>query len=192
MFEERKKTFLTLFFFLAIILAALPFVTTFNAVITDVIRRVGFYRVIERRIVPFEARMIAVAVKPFGIKAYLTPDDPESALALEKGDGNFLPVVLSWNCLGWQSLLLLLISLFVGLQGKFTLLSQIECIAIGILGTFLVNLVRMAFIMLGIYHVNEIFAMIVHDYFAALLTIAWLFFFWWFSYAFVLETKAAD
>lgn len=34
-----------------------------------------------------------------------------------------------------------------------------------------------------------IFALLIHDYFAAITTIAWLFFFWWFAYSFVLETK---
>jgi hypothetical protein len=44
----------------------------------------------------------------------------------------------------------------------------------------------------GIYYVNEFFALVIHDYLVAFLTLIWLIFFWWFSYAFILETKTED
>jgi hypothetical protein len=47
----------------------------------------------------------------------------------------------------------------------------------------------MVFITVGIYYVNTVFALLIHDYFAAFSTIVWLMFYWWFSYAFVLEHK---
>jgi hypothetical protein len=50
----------------------------------------------------------------------------------------------------------------------------------------------MVFITVGIYYINTIFASLIHDYFAALTTIGWLMFFWYFSYAYVLEEKNTD
>lgn len=43
----------------------------------------------------------------------------------------------------------------------------------------------------GIYYINSLFALVVYDYLVALMAVAWLFFFWWFSYAFVLEQKTS-
>ena len=62
---------------------------------------------------------------------------------------------------------------------------------LGFTGTLLVNIFRMSIIAIGIYYVNSLAAQIVQDYFAAFLTLIWLIFFWWFSYAYVLEEKAS-
>jgi exosortase/archaeosortase family protein len=96
---------------------------------------------------------------------------------------------LAWNCLGWQSLLLLIVSLVAGLRGNFTNISRLECIVFGFFGTLLINVLRMSLVATGIYYVNTFFALVVHDYLMALMAIAWLIFFWWFSYAFILEER---
>lgn len=100
-------------------------------------------------------------------------------------------MVISWNCLGWQSLVIFAISLLTGLSGNFTRLSKLESILIGILGTFLLNLARIVVLVLGIVYANQFFAFVLHDYLMILAAILWLFLFWWFSYAFVLEKKEA-
>lgn len=185
---NQKKTFNLLLAFLAITLVSLPFITTFNSVLTAIINSFGLYRAVQETIVPFESRLILVLVRFLGIKAFLGKAGERASFYLLKGT-TYFPVELQWNCLGWQSLMLLIISFIVGLQGNFSKISKLECILIGFLGTFLVNLLRMVFITVGIYYVNTVFALLIHDYFAALTTIVWLFFFWWFSYAFVLEKK---
>ncbi|OGD94711.1 hypothetical protein A3A48_01335 [Candidatus Curtissbacteria bacterium RIFCSPLOWO2_01_FULL_37_9] len=94
---------------------------------------------------------------------------------------------MAWNFLGWQSMLLLIISLFAGLEGKYSNVSRLEYIVFGLFGTLFVNVFRMNVITAWIYYINEVFAKIVHDYVAVILAIIWLIFFWWFSYRFVLE-----
>lgn len=185
---EQKKTFKLLFAILAVMLVLLPFVTTFNSVLTELINSFGLYQTMQKTIVPFESRLVVGIIRLLGVSAYLAKIGEEASFYLEKGTILF-PVQLQWNCLGWQSLLLLFISFLVGLQGEFSKLSKAECILIGFLGTFITNILRMVFITLGIYYINDVFANLVHDYFAALTTILWLFFFWWFSYAFVLEEE---
>ena len=185
---DKKRVFKVIFAMLAVLLVTLPFVTTFNSVLTAVINRIGLYRAAQEAIVPFESRLVIALVRLLGIPAFLAGTGEKASFYLLKGQ-EYLPVQLQWNCLGWQSLLLLGISLGIGLQGNFTRLSILECILIGFLGTFLTNILRMAFITLGIYYVNTVFAFLIHDYFAAFTTIIWLFFFWWFSYSFVLEMK---
>ena len=188
---DQKSTFKLLLAVLVIMLVTLPFVTTFNSVLTDMINEIGLYRVMQGLVVPFESRLIVTLIRFFGIPAFLAPAGERASFYLLKGT-EYLPVQLQWNCLGWQSLLLLSLSFLVGLSGNFTRLSKLECILIGFLGTFLSNIFRMVFIITGIYYVNTVFALLIHDYFAALTTVSWLFFFWWFSYSFVLEDKHAN
>ena len=183
---NQKQTFKLLLAGLAVMLALLPFVTTFNTILTEIINSVGLYKTIQDRLVPWESSLIVVVVRWLGINAFLLPKEETGAFVIQKGS-EYIPAELQWNCLGWQSLVLLILSFIAGLQGNFTRLSRFECILIGVLGTFLLNILRMVFITVGIYYVNTVFALLVHDYFAALTTIIWLFFFWWFSYSFVLE-----
>jgi len=185
---KQKQTFRTILAGFAIILALLPLFAALNSFLTEGLNRAGWYRPIQEFIVPWQARMVAVAISAFGIDSRVTPGSALSAFYMIK-NGAAIPVDLSWNCLGWQSALLLVVSLFAGLRGKFSNFSRVKCIALGLLGTLLVNIFRMSFIAIGIYYVNALAAQIVHDYFAALLTLIWLIFFWWFSYSFILEPK---
>ena len=104
-----------------------------------------------------------------------------------KPSGGNEVVYLIWNCLGWQSLLFVLISLIIGLQGKFSKLSIIHVIVIGITGTFLLNILRITVVSLLGAYLSSIFRVVFHDYLAGFLTLVWLFIFWWFSYKYVLE-----
>jgi len=188
---EQKRIFNFLLAALAIMLVLLPFVTTLNSVLTELINKISFYRTIQRVVVPFESRLVIVITRRLGVPAFLAPAGKRASFYLLKGT-QYFPVQLQWNCLGWQSLLLLFLSLAVGLQGNFTKISKLECTLIGLLGTFLINIFRIAFITIGIYYVNTIFAFLIHDYFAAIVTIVWLIFFWWFAYTFVLEKKTGS
>lgn len=187
---EQKQTFKLLLIGLVLMLALLPFVTTFNSGLTTLINKVGFYKALQDFVVPLESRFVVTIIRLLGVPAFLAETGDKASFYLLKGMVYF-PVQLQWNCLGWQSLLLLGLSFVVGFQGHFTRLSKFECFLIGALGTFLINIFRMVLITVGIYYVNTVFAFLIHDYFAALTTIAWLFFFWWFSYSFVLEEKNA-
>ncbi|OGY16419.1 MAG: hypothetical protein A2785_01255 [Candidatus Chisholmbacteria bacterium RIFCSPHIGHO2_01_FULL_49_18] len=183
---NQQKPFRTVLAGFAVILALLPVVAAANSILTEGLNRAGWWRPIQTFIVPWQAGMVAVAISPFGIDSRLTPGSTLSAFYMIK-NGASIPVDLSWNCLGWQGGLLLIVSLFAGLRGAFSTLSRIKCVLFGLLGTLLVNIFRMSLIAIGIYYVNSLAAQIVHDYFAAFLTLIWLIFFWWFSYAYVLE-----
>lgn len=180
-FEEKKETFGMLFAILAITLVLLPFVTTFNELLTRIVENTGAYRLIQNYIVPIESRMVALVLRPFNIEVAAT----KVGLIV-----NGASVRLSWNCLGWQSLVLIAISFLTGLQGPYTAISKIECILTGILGTFFVNLIRLSGVVLLSTYVSRIAAIIFHDYGSNLFLIFWLFGFWWYSFKFVLERKS--
>jgi len=178
---RQKRVFQLTLAALAIMLAILPFVVSVNDLLTRLVERVGWYMWIQRKIVPWEVRLVGVMVKPLGIDFIAHPEGLTA---------NGIYAKLSWNCLGWQSLLLFLITLPFGFRGgEYTLLSKIEAFLIGTLGTFLINIGRIAFTVVLLVISRPLFAVVFHDYLAAIVTIIWLFFFWWFSYAFVLETR---
>jgi len=183
---KQKQTFSHLLAGLAVLLAVLPAVVTFSAVLTALFNKFAWYVWLQATVVPFEARLVAVLLKLVKISAEITPGQ-NFALILNKPGGIFIPVELQWNCLGWQSLILLALTLITGLKGKWKLVSKVEVLILGIAGTFLVNLLRMALVTSLAYYVNGGAAMIIHDYFAALIAILWLIFFWWFSYKYILE-----
>lgn len=167
----------------------LPLLAALNSFLTNFLSHAGWYAPIQKYVVPWEARLVAATIMPLGITTKITPDSPLSIMYMVK-DGAALPVDLEWNCLGWQSILLLIVSLITGLRGKFTTVSRIKCVLFGLVGTILVNIFRMSFVAAGIYYVNSLFAMIVHDYLAAFVTLCWLIIFWWFSYKYILQEQA--
>jgi exosortase/archaeosortase family protein len=180
---NQKKTFLAIFALLAILLAVLPFLVTFNEILTHLVESFNLYMWVQERIVPVEVKMVGVLVTPLGID-YLAHQNGMTVNGTYAG--------MTWNCIGWQSLFLFAITLCFGLRGNYTLISKIETVLIGLLGTFLVNLLRLVLIVILLAFSRPIFAVVYHDYLAAVVTILWLFAFWWFSYSFVLIEKTGE
>ncbi|MCL4382607.1 hypothetical protein M1545_02350, partial [Patescibacteria group bacterium] len=168
-----KATFLTIFSLLAIFLLLLPFLTTFNELLTSIFLKMGWYRLIESFILPLETRMIVVFLGAMGQQASASA----TSISILK-NGVWEKIIISWNCLGWQSMLVLLLTLATGLQGAYTKVSKIECAMIGILGTILVNILRISLVAILIVYVRGVPATVIHDYSSVIILILWLFFFW--------------
>jgi len=182
---KNKNPFSTIFIWAALLLMLLPFITTFNAFLTSLFLKFHYYRVLEEFIVPYQAKALA------SILALLP--GPITVNAVPKGvwlNGAFIE--MQWNCLGWQSLVLLVATYLTGFQQKFSWTSRIEAIVIGLLGTYLVNIFRISVVGFLAVFLGRLWAMLFHDYFSLVLVILWFFVFWWFSYSFVLEEKPAD
>lgn len=177
---DQKSIFSVIFLLMAVMMVILPFATTFNEVLTKAVEKSHLYMAIQNNIVPYEVKIIGVVLKPFGVNFLAHP----GGMTI---NGRYME--MTWNCIGWQSLILLTVTFFVGLQGKWSRLSKLECVLLGVLGTFMINIFRISFTALLAAFWGELFGIIFHDYFAAFITIIWLIFFWWFSYAFVLQTK---
>ncbi len=182
-----KKTFKTLFLIVAMILMALPFVTSFDNVFTSLVTNNKLYGLLEAKFAPFTIKMVSVIVNYLGIETLVFPQ----TIHLAQKGGEWFSAYISWNCIGWQSFLLFGVTLLVGLKGPYQPLSKLEAMVIGILGTFLVNVARITLIVLIGWATTPMGAIIFHDYFSTFIIIAWLFGYWWFSYSFVLETKDA-
>ena len=121
---NQKKTFKKLLAASAILLAVLPFIVTFSAILTGLFESMGWYVAIQNYVVPIESRLVAVVLRGVGIKGIITPGSSFSMMLAREGQ-SYLPVILSWNCLGWQSMILLGLTLTTGLNGKWKRLSKL-------------------------------------------------------------------
>ena len=179
-----KSTFKIIFLIFAVILVVLPFATAFNEFLTRVVESLAWYRPIQTYLVPHISKVMV------GILQYLPGLDvgtyPYGVVI------NGVDVRITWNCLGWQSFLLFFASLLFGFRGNYTFYSKVEAFVFGLLGTFLVNIVRLVFTAALVGWWRGLFLILFHNYFFTFTAIVWLFFFWWFSYSFVLETKDAN
>ena len=181
---SRKTEISNLFIFAAIALSLLPFLIFFNAILTRLVEKFTLYRWIQETIVPIQAHLVAVVVKPFIAQVIAYPTGVSV-------NGIFLGI--TWNCLGWQSMLLFFISLFVALKSSsFSFVSKVETVVLGLFGIFWVNILRMSLTVILAAYSLPIYKIVFHDYLAAVTTIIFLFFFWWFSYSYVLEDRQAQ
>jgi exosortase/archaeosortase family protein len=109
-----------------------------------------------------------------------------SHLVVWDGGGAMHTMYISWNCVGWQSLVLLGVSLVSGLRGRHPVEARIQVIVIGIAGTMLLNLFRVAAVA-GIAATAGVTpAVLFHDYGGTILLIAFLFAFWIFVQRWIL------
>ena len=161
----------------AVVLVILPFVTTFDDLLTAVGMHLGIAGPLQA-IVPAEVRVTVVLLGVFGIHAAAAGNQ----LVVWNSSGSAQTLFISWNCVGWQSLILLGISLVVGLRGPMSIGSRVEVILLGILGTVLVNITRIAIVCLLAAAAGYLPAVLFHDYGGTLMLVAWLFTFWFIAF----------
>ena len=182
--ERGRDTYQLILLLSAVTLLLLPFITTFNEFMTAMVMQMHLDGVLREGIVPAEARMVAVLLSPLGV------DVSVSSTSIYIGGGDFpLPVFISWNCVGWQSLILFALTVKTGLEGRYTLASQFRALSLGLLGIIWINLLRIAGIALVAYYFGRLPAVLAHDYGGTIMTIVWLALFWYFAINYVLESK---
>lgn len=178
-----KSIFLVVVFFLMLF----PFINTLNEFLVRVVEPMVFFKPVQDAVIPYEVRVVRGILDLIGIP--MTRGDPWAqsiTLITPRGEE---PIVVAWNCLGWQSLLIIFATFITGLTGRFTLLSKLEVLIVGLLGTFLLNIGRLTGIFILFYHSNRGVAMAFHDFGSVMLTIGWLIFLWWYAFRFVLEAR---
>ena len=128
--------------------------------------------------------MLAVVLKhKFGISTTIS-----GSTLIMSGPAS-LKVFVSWICVGWQSAALYAATLLVGLRGPYTNKSKLLVLFLGIEGTFLINLLREASVILVNMYIAELAAILYHDYGGTIILITWLIVFWYLAYALVLKHK---
>ena len=182
--RDRESLNMTLIALTCAMLMLLPLVTTFNDLLTTWAMQLGANNPLQE-IVPVEARMVVALVGLAGIHAAASG----SHLVVWDGSGVMHALFISWNCIGWQSLVLFGISLISGLRGGHPLEARIQVVCIGVAGTMLLNLVRVAAVAAIAATVGVTPAILFHDYGGTLLVIVFLFAFWLFVQRWILEPQ---
>jgi exosortase/archaeosortase family protein len=169
------------------LLMLLPLVTTFNALLTTWAMQLGANNPLQT-IVPVEARMVVGLLGMGGIHAAASG----SYLVVWDRAGAMHSLFISWNCIGWQSLVLLGVSLLTGLRGRHPLEAGVQVIVIGVAGTMLLNLLRVAAVAAIAATIGVTPAILFHDYGGTLLVITYLFLFWMFAQRWILAGDPSD
>ena len=162
-------------------LMLLPLVTTFNDLLTSWAMGLGADNPLQT-IVPVEARMVVGLLGLVGVHAAASG----SYFVVWDGAGAMHTLFISWNCIGWQSLVLVGVSFLSGLRASHPLEARVQVVLIGIAGTMLLNLVRVAGVAAIAATVGVGPAVFFHDYGGTLLVIGFLFAFWTFVQRWIL------
>jgi exosortase/archaeosortase family protein len=173
------------FLIFVIILVILPFWLTVQDILTRIVMSFSWYRLIQNGIVPYELRTIQTILHTLGFST-----QAGEAYIQWVSHGQVKEVIyLAWNCIGWQTFILFIVTLISGLSGNHTWSSKVETFLIGLLGTYLMNIFRLTLVIVVYISTGRLFGTIFHDYFSNIFTLCWLFFFWWLSYRYVLVEK---
>ena len=184
---RERDVNLTLIALTCALLMVLPLVTTFDDLLTAWAMGLGANNPLQA-IVPAESRMVASMLGLLGVHAAASG----SHLVVWDASGSMHTLFISWNCIGWQSLLLLGISLASGLRGGHSLEARAQVMVIGVAGTMLLNLLRVTMVALIAACWGVARAILFHDYGGTILFVAFLFGFWAFAQRWILEPPAAE
>jgi exosortase/archaeosortase family protein len=185
--SDRGAVNMTLLAMSCALLMLLPLVTTFDDFLTSWALQLGVNNPLQA-IVPVEARMIVSLLGLVGVRAAAAGSD----IVVWDAAGSMHTLFISWNCIGWQSLLLLGMSFFSGLRGRQALGSRVQAIVIGVCGTMLLNLARVAMVAALEATWGHLPALIFHDYGGTVLMIGWLFVFWIAVQRWILVSPASE
>jgi exosortase/archaeosortase family protein len=179
--QEREALNMTLIAITCALLMLLPFVTTFDDLLTSWALALGANNPLQG-IVPIEARMVVGLLGVIGVHAAASG----SYLVIWDSAGSMHTLFISWNCIGWQSLILLGVSFLSGFRGQQPIEARVQVLLIGVAGTMLLNLVRVAGVAAIAATIGQTPATLFHDYGGTILVVCWLVAFWMFVQRFIL------
>ncbi|MHA2024169.1 MAG: archaeosortase/exosortase family protein [Candidatus Thorarchaeota archaeon] len=182
--ENRERVYLYILGFAAASFMVMPFINTFNEMLTRIVEQTMIFSVIQEVMAPFIVKILVTVLRVLGIPAL----SGGSNLYLTN---SFIPlqIYINWNCIGWQSFILLVFTLVTGLQGSYSTRSKILTIIYGLEGTFLLNIIRILIPTLLAYFWGYVPAVLFHDYMGTALTLLWLGLFWKSSFSNLLVTN---
>jgi len=185
--QECNALNMTLIALACALLMVLPLVTTFDDFLSNWALQLGADNPLQA-IVPTEARMVVGLLAAVGIKAVASG----SYIVVWDRAGIMHTLLISWNCIGWQSLILLGVSFLSGLRGRHPLEARIQVVIIGVAGTMLLNLLRVAAVAALAATWGQTPAILFHDYGGTVLVVGWLFAFWIFVQRWILPLVPSE
>ena len=179
--RDRDAVNMTLIAMSCALLMVLPLVTTFDDFLTTWALQFGAGNPLQA-IVPVEASMVVRLLGTVGIHAASSG----SHLVVWDSAGSMHVLLIAWNCIGWQSLILLGVSFISGLRGSQPMEARAQIVIIGFAGTILLNMLRVAAVAVLAVTAGQTAAVLFHDYGGTILVVGWLFVFWIFVHRWIL------
>ncbi len=171
----------------SIALLILPIFSTFGELLTNLAMAAGFDAWLGQWIAPLEGRLVHGVLALVGLRSSV------DGSILSVGDGTRgVDLYISWNCVGWQTLIFLAVSMITGLRGEYTARSRLEVAALGVAGIAMLNIARITIVGLVAFAFGQLPAIIVHDYGSVIATVAFLMAFWALAYNVVLERTSDE
>lgn len=170
----------------AIALLLMPLFSTFGELLTNVAMLSGVDSTLGQTVAPAEAWLVHGLLSLIGLGSAADG----SILSITDGARD-VSLYISWNCVGWQTLIFLALTLPTGLQGDHTLRSKAEVVALGVFGIALLNVLRITVVGLVALRFGQLPAVIVHDYGSVIATVVFLMAFWTLAYDRILEPAGA-
>ena len=164
----------------AMLMLLTPFVATMDDLLAAMAQRFGLDAAVGFIAIP-EARLVAAVLNLLGIAA------SSSGATITVAGSHPVALVIGWNCVGWQGLVLLGLTFAVGLRPQDGWEARVHIVVIGVLGTVIVNLARIALVAVLAAYVGYYPAIFVHDWAATIATVVWLAGFWLFVQRYVLS-----
>jgi exosortase/archaeosortase family protein len=184
--QDRNALNMTLLAVFCALLMVMPLVTTFDDFLTSWAVQLGANNPLQA-LVPVEARMVVGMLSLFGVHAAASGN---YMVVWDRG-GVMHTLLIAWNCIGWQSLVLLGMTFLSGLRGEQPLEARVQIVFIGIAGTMLLNLMRVAAVAALAATWGQTPAVLFHDYGGTILVVGWLFAFWIFVQRWLLRPEPA-
>jgi exosortase/archaeosortase family protein len=185
--QQRHALNMTLLAVSCALLMVMPLVTTFDDFLTSWALQLGADNPLQA-IVPVEARMVVGMLGVFGVHAAASGN---YMVVWDRG-GAMHTLLIAWNCIGWQSLILLGMTFVSGLRGEQPLEARVQIVFIGIAGTMLLNLMRVAAVAALGATWGQTPAVLFHDYGGTILVVGWLFAFWIFVQRWLLKPEPGE
>ncbi len=164
----------------AMLMLLTPFIATMDDLLASAAQRFGLDAAVSFIAVP-EARLVAALLNVIGIAASST------GATISVGGAQPVALIIGWNCVGWQGLVLLGLTFAVGLRPRDGWEARIHVVVIGVLGTVIINLARIAVVAILAAYVGYYPAIFVHDWAATIATVVWLAGFWLFAQRWILS-----
>ena len=169
----------------AVLMLMTPFIATMDDLLAAVAQRFGLDAAVAFIAVP-EARLVVALLNLLGIAA------SSSGATITVAGATPVSLVIGWNCVGWQGLVLLGLTFVVGLRPQDGIEARIHVVLIGVLGTVILNLARIALVSVLAAYAGYYPAIFVHDWAATITTVAWLACFWVFAQRYVLSAERVE
>jgi len=165
-----------------------PLTNALESALTQLAITLGLDVFIKEILLPVTTRVVAVVLKALGFNVTVINF---SKLLLERG-GSVKGVGLLWNCVGWQTLIFFLIVLIVLLCGSYTSKSKIVCSVMGFDLVLFAGLLRILLVTVIDFYLAQGVAFFFRDYMGTIFVLAWVLFFCYLSYRYILERKPME